>query len=55
MPTQDTLFTREVLIIIAENSGIKEPHKMSTSDLIKTLTRHDKKCISRNFYRRISN
>ena len=55
MPTQDTLFTREVLIIIAENSGIKEPHKMSTSDLIKTLTRHEKKRISRNFYRRISN
>ena len=55
MPTKDILFTREELIIIAENSGIKEPNKMSTSDLIKTLTRHEKKRISRNFYRRISN
>ena len=55
MPTKDILFTREELIIIAENSGIKEPNKMSTSDLIKTLTRHEKKRVSRNFYRRISN
>ena len=54
MPIKDTLFTREVLIIIAENSGIKEPHKMSTSDLIKTLTRQEKKRASRNIYRRIS-
>ena len=27
---------------------------MSTSDLIKTLTRHEEKRISRNIYRRIS-
>ena len=54
MSTKDTLFTPEELIIIAENSGIKEPDKMSTSDLIKTLTRHEKKRVSHNIYRRIS-
>ena len=48
MSTKDTLFTQEELIIIAENSGIKEPDKMSTSDLIKTLTRHEKKRVSHN-------
>ena len=54
MPTKDILFRREELIIIAENSGIKEPNKMSTSDLTKTLTRHEKKRVSCNIYRRIS-
>ena len=54
MPNKDTQFTRKELIIIAENSGTKEPHKMSTSDLVKTLTRHEKKRISRNICRRFS-
>ena len=28
---------------IAENKGIKEPHKMSTSDLINAINRHNSK------------
>ena len=54
MSTKDTHFTREELIIIAENKGIKEPHKMSTGKLLKTFTRHKKKRVSHNIYRRFS-
>ena len=54
MSTKDTHFTREELIIIAENKGIKEPHKMSTGKLLKTFTRHEKKRVSHNIYRRFS-
>ena len=54
MSTKDTHFTREELIIIAENEGIKEPHKMSTGKLLKTFTRHEKKRVSHNIYRRFS-
>ena len=54
MSTKDTDFTREELIIIAERKGIKEPHKMSIANLLKTLTRHEKKHVPRNIYRRFS-
>ena len=54
MSTKDTDFTREELIIIAERKGIKEPHKMSIANLLKTLTRHEKKHVPCNIYRRFS-
>ena len=54
MSSKDTHFTQEELIIIAEKKGIKEPHKMSIANLLKTLTRHEKKRILRNIYRRFS-
>ena len=54
MSSKDTHFTQEELIIIAEKKGITEPHKMSIANLLKTLTRHEKKRIPRNIYRRFS-
>ena len=54
MSSKDTHFTQEELIIIAEKKGIKEPHKMSIANLLKTLTRHEKKRVARNIYRRFS-
>ena len=54
MSSKDTHFTQEELIIIAEKKGIKEPHKMSIANLLKTLTRHEKKRIPCNIYRRFS-
>ena len=53
MPNKGTLITRKKLILKAKSKGIKELHKMSTSDLINALSRHDSKCRSYPIRRKI--
>ena len=40
---EDTTIARKKLNIIAENKGIKEPHKMSTNDLKNAINRYNSK------------
>ena len=53
MPNKGTLITRKNLILTAKYKGIKKQHKMSTSDLINALSRHDSKCRSYPIRRKI--
>ena len=43
MPPKEILITRKKLNLVAKSRGIKEPHKMSTGDLINALSRQDSK------------
>ena len=52
MPNKGTPITRKNLISIAKCKGIKEPHKITTSDLINVLSRHDSKTKSYAIHRK---
>ena len=52
MPNTGTLVTRKNLIFTAKNKGIKEPHKISISDLINTLSIHGSKTKSYAIHRK---
>ena len=43
MTLKITEFTRKEYDLIARNRGIKEPQKMSTEELLNTLSRYDSK------------
>ena len=43
MSHKEILITKKKLNLIAKSRGIKEPHKMSTGDLINALSRQDSK------------
>ena len=43
MTLKNILFTRKEYDIIAKNRGIKEPQKMSTEELLDTLSRYNSK------------
>ena len=53
MPNKGTLVTRKNLILKAKNMGTKEPHKMSTSELINAIARHNIKTKSYTTRRKI--
>ena len=40
---KNTAFTRKEFDVIVKNRGIKEPQKMSTIELLNTLSRYDSK------------
>ena len=44
MTLKNIVFRRKEYDIIAKNRGIKEPQKMSTEELLDTLSRYDSKC-----------
>ena len=43
MTLKSIVFTRKEYNLIAKNRGIKEPQKMSTEELLDTLSRHNSK------------
>ena len=44
MTLKNTVFTRKEYNLIAKNRGIKEPQKISTEELLDTLSRYNGKC-----------
>ena len=54
MPAEGTLITKKEFNKYAEKRGIKEPHKMSTDDLINALSRQDIKLKSYRIRREIN-
>ena len=46
--------TRKEYNIIAKNWGIMEPQKMSTKELMNTLSRYDSRCKLKNIRKKIS-
>ena len=47
-------FTRKEYNLIAKNRGIGEPQKMSTKELLNTLTRCDSRCKVKNNCKKLS-
>ena len=54
MNPKATVITKKDLIITAKKKGIKEPHKMSTKNLLDTHNRYEKKRDSYNIGRRFN-
>ena len=54
MPNKGTLITCKNLISLAKRKGIKEPHKIPTSDLINVLSRHNRKTKSYAIHRKFT-
>ena len=54
MTLKNIVFRRKEYDIIAKNRGIKEPQKISTKELLDTLSRYDNKCKVNSNRRKLS-